>query len=51
MANAGRDPIFWATLAVAEHDFEGADGTLLPGTSQLPLEPLKLNEETGRLTT
>ena len=24
MANAGRDPIFWATLAVAEQDFDGA---------------------------
>jgi len=24
MANAGRDPIFWATLAVAEQDFGGA---------------------------
>ena len=24
MANAGRDPIFWATLAIAEQDFEGA---------------------------
>jgi hypothetical protein len=24
MANAGRDPIFWATLAVAEQDFSGA---------------------------
>jgi hypothetical protein len=24
MANAGRDPIFWATLAVAEQDFYGA---------------------------
>ncbi len=24
MANAGRDPIFWATLAVAEQDFNGA---------------------------
>jgi hypothetical protein len=23
MANAGRDPIFWATLAVVEQDFEG----------------------------
>ena len=23
MANAGRDPIFWATLAVAEQDFDG----------------------------
>ncbi|MCQ1537073.1 hypothetical protein FTO70_15615 [Methanosarcina sp. KYL-1] len=26
MANAGRDPIFWATLAVAEQDFDGAGG-------------------------
>ncbi len=24
MANAGRDPLFWATLAVAEQDFDGA---------------------------
>ena len=24
MANAGRDPVFWATLAVAEQDFDGA---------------------------
>ncbi len=24
MANAGRDPIFWATLAVAEQDFDGS---------------------------
>lgn len=24
MANAGRDPIFWATLAVAEQDFNGS---------------------------
>jgi hypothetical protein len=24
MANAGRDPVFWATLAVAEQDFPGA---------------------------
>ncbi|MHC4922194.1 MAG: hypothetical protein ACYTKC_21725, partial [Planctomycetota bacterium] len=24
MANAGRDPLFWATVAVAEQDFEGA---------------------------
>jgi len=24
MANAGRDPIFWATLAIAEQDFNGA---------------------------
>src|SRR5210317_897132 len=24
MANAGRDPIFWATLAIAEQDFPGA---------------------------
>ena len=24
MANAGRDPIFWATMAVAEQDFDGA---------------------------
>ena len=24
MAHAGRDPIFWATLAIAEQDFEGA---------------------------
>ena len=24
MANAGRDPIFWATVAVAEQDFESA---------------------------
>jgi hypothetical protein len=24
MANAGRDPIFWATLAVVEQDFDGA---------------------------
>ncbi len=24
MAHAGRDPIFWATLAVAEQDFEGS---------------------------
>lgn len=24
MANAGHDPIFWATLAVAEHDLHGA---------------------------
>lgn len=24
MGNAGRDPIFWATLAVAEQDFDGA---------------------------
>jgi hypothetical protein len=31
MANAGRDPIFWATLAVAEQDFlpgEGGAGDL-----------------------
>jgi hypothetical protein len=26
MANAGRDPIFWATLAVAEQDFVPGDG-------------------------
>ncbi len=24
MANAGRDPLFWATMAVAEQDFDGA---------------------------
>jgi hypothetical protein len=24
MVNAGRDPIFWATLAIAEQDFDGA---------------------------
>ena len=24
MANAGRDPIFWATMAIAEQDFEGS---------------------------
>jgi len=24
MSNAGRDPLFWATLAVAEQDFDGA---------------------------
>jgi hypothetical protein len=24
MANAGRDPIFWATLAIAEQDFDGS---------------------------
>lgn len=24
MANAGRDPLFWATLAIAEQDFDGA---------------------------
>jgi hypothetical protein len=24
MGNAGRDPIFWATLAIAEQDFDGA---------------------------
>ena len=24
MANAGRDPIFWATLAITEQDFDGA---------------------------
>ncbi len=24
MANAGRDPLFWAALAVAEHDFKGS---------------------------
>ena len=24
MGNAGRDPLFWATLAVAEQDFDGA---------------------------
>ena len=24
MAHAGRDPIFWATLAIAEQDFDGA---------------------------
>jgi hypothetical protein len=24
MANAGRDPLFWATVAVAEQDFDGA---------------------------
>ena len=24
MANAGRDPIFWATLAIGEQDFDGA---------------------------
>jgi hypothetical protein len=24
MANAGRDPIFWATLSIAEQDFDGA---------------------------
>jgi hypothetical protein len=24
MANAGRDPIFWATLAIVEQDFDGA---------------------------
>ncbi|MGD2062405.1 MAG: hypothetical protein PVF51_02350 [Nitrospirota bacterium] len=24
MGNAGRDPVFWATLAVAEQDFDGA---------------------------
>lgn len=27
--NAGRDPIFWATLAVAEQDFAGAGGLCL----------------------
>jgi len=26
MAHAGRDPIFWATLAIAEQDFDGAGG-------------------------
>ena len=26
MANAGRDPLFWSTLAVAEQDFLPADG-------------------------
>ena len=24
MAHAGRDPIFWATVAIAEQDFDGA---------------------------
>ncbi len=24
MANAGRDPIFWATMAIAEQDFDGS---------------------------
>lgn len=24
MAQAGRDPIFWATLAIAEQDFDGS---------------------------
>lgn len=24
MSNAGRDPIFWATVAIAEQDFPGA---------------------------
>jgi len=24
MGNAGRDPVFWATLAVAEQDFDGS---------------------------
>ena len=24
MAHAGRDPIFWATLAIAEQDFDGS---------------------------
>lgn len=24
MANAGRDPLFWATMAIAEQDFDGA---------------------------
>jgi hypothetical protein len=24
MGNAGRDPIFWATMAIAEQDFDGA---------------------------
>jgi hypothetical protein len=24
MGNAGRDPVFWATLAIAEQDFDGA---------------------------
>jgi len=24
MANAGRDPVFWATMAIAEQDFDGA---------------------------
>ena len=24
MANAGRDPVFWATLAIAEQDFDGS---------------------------
>jgi len=24
MANAGRDPIFWATLAIVEQDFDGS---------------------------
>jgi hypothetical protein len=24
MGNAGRDPVFWATMAIAEQDFDGA---------------------------
>ena len=28
MANAGRDPIFWATLAIAEQDFDGVGDSL-----------------------
>ena len=34
MANAGRDPIFWATLAVAEQDFDGAGDLCLRCHSQ-----------------
>lgn len=34
MANAGRDPIFWATLAIAEQDFDGAGDLCLRCHSQ-----------------
>jgi hypothetical protein len=30
MAHASRDPIFWATVAIAEQDFDGSGGSLHP---------------------
>jgi hypothetical protein len=29
MAHAGRDPIFWATMAIAEQDFDGSSDLCL----------------------
>ena len=34
MGNAGRDPIFWATMAIAEQDFDGAGDLCLRCHSQ-----------------